>query len=74
MNFIRPIPIIPPTPREIFFPPWRIRALFKANYALSHANAFAVAAAVRENAQVLTGDPEYEAVEQFVKVEWLGKD
>ncbi len=49
-------------------------AHIKANYALSYADAFAVAAAMRENAIVLTGDPEFEVVEQIVKVEWLGKE
>lgn len=48
-------------------------AHIKAHHALSYADAFAAAAAVRENAVVLTGDPEFETVEQMVKVEWLGK-
>ncbi len=48
-------------------------AHIKALHALSYADAFAVASAVRENAIVLTGDPEYATVEDLVKVEWLGK-
>jgi len=47
-------------------------AHIKANHALSYADAFAVAAALRENAIILTGDPEFESVEQIVMVEWLG--
>jgi predicted nucleic acid-binding protein len=43
----------------------------KANYALSYADAFAVAAAMQEKAVILTGDPEFEAVEELVEVEWI---
>jgi hypothetical protein len=32
-----------------------------------------VALAVRENAIVITGDPEFQNVEQMAKVEWLVK-
>ena len=46
-------------------------AHLKAHHALSYADAFAVAAAKREQAIVLTGDPEFKAVEKLVKVEWL---
>jgi predicted nucleic acid-binding protein len=43
----------------------------KARHVLSYADAFAVAAAMREQATVLTGDPEFETVGDLVKVEWL---
>lgn len=46
-------------------------AHIKALYPLSYADAFAVASAVRERAIILTGDPEFMAVESIVKVEWL---
>ena len=45
----------------------------KANYTLSYADAFAVAVAIRENAIIMTGDPEFETVEQIIKIEWLNK-
>jgi predicted nucleic acid-binding protein len=48
-------------------------AHIKANHVLSYADAFAVAAAIHENAVILTGDPEFESVEAMVKVEWLEK-
>ncbi len=48
-------------------------AHIKATHALSYADAFVVAAAMHEQAVVLTGDPEFESVEDLVKVEWLGK-
>ena len=46
-------------------------AHIKASHALSYADAFAVASAMRENAIILTGDPEYQEVDDLVKVEWL---
>jgi predicted nucleic acid-binding protein len=46
-------------------------AHLKANYAISYADAFAVAAALELEAQVLTGDPEFRRVEHLVAVEWL---
>ncbi|HEY5139443.1 MAG TPA: type II toxin-antitoxin system VapC family toxin [Methylococcales bacterium] len=48
-------------------------AQIKASHALSHADAFAVASAICEDAIVLIGDPEYHTVEDLVKVEWLVK-
>jgi ribonuclease VapC len=45
----------------------------KARHALSFADCFVVATARRENAAVLTGDPEFKNVENFVKIEWLTK-
>jgi ribonuclease VapC len=46
-------------------------AHIKAGHALSYADAFAVATAIREGASILTGDPEYKTVEDLVRVEWL---
>jgi predicted nucleic acid-binding protein len=46
-------------------------AHIKANHAISYADAFATAAAQREKAIVLTGDPEFAAVENLVQVQWL---
>jgi len=48
-------------------------AHIKANHTMSYADSFAVAAAIRNNAHILTGDPEFEAVESLVTVEWLQK-
>ena len=48
-------------------------AHIKAHHALSYADAFAVAAALREQAVILTGDPEFSSVEDLVKIEWLNK-
>jgi uncharacterized protein len=46
-------------------------ALVKAYSRLSCADAFAVALAMRLNATILTGDPEFHAVEHEVRIEWL---
>ena len=45
----------------------------KARHALSFADCFAVATAQRENAVILTGDPEFKNVEKLVKIDWLTK-
>jgi ribonuclease VapC len=48
-------------------------AHIKASHPLAYADAFAVAAALQEKAVILTGDPEFRAVEALVPVEWLGE-
>ncbi len=45
----------------------------KALYFLSYADAFAVAAAMELGAAIVTGDPEFQAVEGIARVEWLSK-
>jgi ribonuclease VapC len=46
-------------------------AHMKAHHAVSYADAMAVASAIRENAIILTGDPEYKTVEELIQIEWL---
>lgn len=46
-------------------------AHIKANYPLSYADAFAVAAVQTLGGTILTGDPEFHSVEEVVAVEWL---
>jgi predicted nucleic acid-binding protein len=46
-------------------------ARMKARFPLSYADAFALATAVRFRARLVTGDPEFEAAEDLVDVEWL---
>ena len=43
----------------------------KAKYPLSYADCFAAAQAIRSEASILTGDPEYKAVEKLAAIEWL---
>ncbi len=46
-------------------------AHIKAQFPLAYADTFAVALGRQENARVVTGDPEFEAVESLVAIEWL---
>jgi uncharacterized protein len=48
-------------------------ARIKARYPLSFADCFAAATARRENALLMTGDPEFSHVGHLVSVEWLNK-
>lgn len=45
----------------------------KAKYPLSIADCFAAAQAIRSEASILTGDPEFKAVEALVTIEWLDR-
>ena len=46
-------------------------AHIKANYPISYADAFAVAAAQEFQATVVTGDPKFAKVTAIIRVEWL---
>ena len=46
-------------------------AEIKARNPLSYADCFAVAAARRAGASIITGDPEFKRLEGFVPIEWL---
>jgi ribonuclease VapC len=46
-------------------------AHIKARYPVSYADSFSVALAKRTGARVMTGDPEFKAVEHEVPVRWL---
>ena len=46
-------------------------AHIKANYTVSYADAFAIAGAQEVGGIVITGDPEFRAVEEIVSIEWL---
>ena len=46
-------------------------AKIKADFPMAYADAFAVATALKENAAVVTGDPEFAKVEHLVKIDWL---
>ncbi|MCP4287643.1 MAG: type II toxin-antitoxin system VapC family toxin [Gammaproteobacteria bacterium] len=63
-----PIEILPADEQTVFS-----AAHIKANHALSYADAFVVAVAQRETGIILTGDPEFQTVEDLVTIEWLEK-
>jgi ribonuclease VapC len=48
-----------------------IAADFKSRFNLSLADAFAAALAKNHKAELVTGDPEFRAVEKEIKIEWL---
>ncbi len=46
-------------------------ARLKARFSISYADAFALATAQREKATLVTGDPEFHAVEHLVPILWI---
>jgi len=48
-------------------------ARVKARHPVAYADAFAIATAIRFDAVVVTGDREFESVDQLVDVEWIGR-
>lgn len=46
-------------------------ARIKARFPISYADAFVVATAVRMNAAIVTGDPEFQSVPHLVTIVWL---
>ena len=46
-------------------------ARLKAQFPVSYADAFAIAAAIRENARLVTGDPELRSVAHLVDILWI---
>jgi ribonuclease VapC len=66
-NFLRlPLSIILPDSELI----WKASEI-KAEYAISYADCFAAATALRYEATVLSGDREFKKIESLVSVEWL---
>lgn len=67
----RELPTLPlafhPVTRELA----DVAAVFKSRFAMSLADAFAAALAKISKAQLVTGDPEFKAVEGEVKIRWL---
>lgn len=49
----------------------RQAALYKASGKLAYADAFAAALAKLRNAELITGDPDFKAVEGEIKIGWL---
>ena len=46
-------------------------AELKGSYAISYADAFLLATALRERAVIVTGDPEFKKVESLCRIEWV---
>jgi len=43
----------------------------KAKYAISYADCFAVATALKFSSSIMTGDPEFKKIEDLIPIEWL---
>jgi ribonuclease VapC len=56
-----------PIPNKLIFQ----AAEYKAQYALSYADCFALASAVEHKATLVTGDPEFKKVEHLVGIVWI---
>ena len=66
-NFFRlPLTIILPDTELI----WKASEI-KAEHSISYADCFAAATALRYEATILTGDPEFKKIESLVSIEWL---
>ena len=63
-----PIELLPSDEQTTF-----AAAHIKANYTVSYADTFAIVAAQTVGGTLLTGDPEFGAVEELVHIEWLQK-
>ena len=46
-------------------------ARIKAKYPLSYADCFAIQSSIKENAPLITGDPEFKRVDKLAQIEWL---
>ena len=67
---------LPPLPIRVLVPAEDdivAAARLKSAHKLSYADAFAVALAVKQNATIVTGDPEIRHVADLVTVEWIGR-
>lgn len=51
----------------------RQAAIYKATHKMSYADAFAAALAKTKNVELVTGDPEFKALEKEIKINWLGR-
>jgi predicted nucleic acid-binding protein len=66
-NFLRlPLSIILPDSELI----WKASEI-KAEYAISYADCFAAATALRYESAILTGDPEFKKIESLLSIEWV---
>ncbi|MFC1857182.1 type II toxin-antitoxin system VapC family toxin [Thermodesulfobacteriota bacterium] len=43
----------------------------KAEYAISYADCFAAATALKVDASIITGDPEFRKVDHLVRIDWI---
>ena len=56
-----------PVPNEMIYQ----AAEFKAEHSISYADCFVLTCALRQNAAIVTGDPEFRKVEHLAKILWV---
>jgi uncharacterized protein len=61
-----PIELVPNTFADVID-----TARLKARYAISYADAFAAATAMRVGAVIVTGDPDFRALDTVVEIRWI---
>jgi ribonuclease VapC len=61
-----PVEVVPPSSEIILS-----AAEIKAQYAISYADCFAAATALKYSAPIITGDAEFKKIEHFIKVVWI---
>jgi predicted nucleic acid-binding protein len=70
-DFLHRLATLPIKPVSNTFPDVLEAARVKAQFPLSYADAFAVSTALRAQAIVITGDPEFHTVAHLVEILWL---
>ena len=70
-DFLHRLATLPIKPVSNTFPDVLEAARVKAQFPLSYADAFTVSTALRSQAIVITGDPEFHTVEHLVEILWL---
>lgn len=70
-EFLRRLETLPIQPVSNSFADVLEAARMKARFPISYADAFAVATAIRTNAVIVTGDPEFRTVSRLVEIDWL---
>ena len=61
-----PIKVVPNTLQDVLE-----AARIKATHSISYADCFVVATALKKDAAVVTGDPEFKKVQKTVEIEWM---
>ena len=61
-----PIKVVPNTLQDVLE-----AARIKATHSISYADCFVVATALKKDAAIVTGDPEFKKVQKTVEIEWM---
>ena len=61
-----PIEVVPNTLQDVL-----VAARIKATHSISYADCFVVATALKKDAAIVTGGPEFKKVQKTVEIEWM---